>query len=121
MKLGTPGVIVGFDIDTSHFNGTCGPNVDYLLMPCFSCHATGNEAPQASVQALFSLTGQDPANDDDRVSQSFPVLLGLISSSGSKSCLKSTLGPTLVTSSPFPVPKRRLVMSSSTCTPMAAL
>lgn len=41
------------------------------------CHAAGNEAPQASVQALFSVTGQDPPNDDDRVSQSLSALLAM--------------------------------------------
>jgi hypothetical protein len=30
IKLGTPGTIVGFDIDTSHFNGACAPSVDSI-------------------------------------------------------------------------------------------
>lgn len=86
-----------------------------------SSHAAGNEAPQASVQALFSVTGQDPTKDDDRVSQSLHFTWYRPLSSGSKSCPKSTLGPTLVIFSPSPVLNRHLAMSSSTCTPMAAL
>lgn len=50
IKLGTPGNINGFDIDTSHFNG--------------------NEAPEASVEALFAADGEaDPLPDDERWTQ----------------------------------------------------
>lgn len=48
LKLGTAGTINGFDIDTSNFNG--------------------NEAPQASVEALLSSSGEDPGLNDSRVS-----------------------------------------------------
>jgi allantoicase len=47
IKLGAPGQIIGFDIDTSHFSG--------------------NEAPQASVEALFS-ADDVPTSTDKRVS-----------------------------------------------------
>lgn len=46
IRLGIPGFILGFDIDTSHFNG--------------------NEAPQSSVQALFSTDAADPTPEDER-------------------------------------------------------
>ncbi|KAG8929828.1 Allantoicase [Tulasnella sp. 418] len=49
IKLGAPGHIMGFDIDTSHFNG--------------------NEAPQASVEALFS------AKDDPTVDAAWTEIL----------------------------------------------
>jgi allantoicase len=45
IKLGTPGTIFGFDVDTSHFSG--------------------NEAPEVSVEALFS--EEDPTDRDARV------------------------------------------------------
>jgi allantoicase len=47
IKLGTPGTIFGFDVDTSHFSG--------------------NEAPEVSVQALYE-PSSDPTSDDERVS-----------------------------------------------------
>lgn len=47
IKLGAPGHIIGFDIDTANFNG--------------------NEAPQASVEALFSTGGDDPKEKDTKV------------------------------------------------------
>lgn len=37
LKLGAPGHLIGFDIDTANFNG--------------------NEAPEASVEAMFSVNG----------------------------------------------------------------
>ncbi|KAG8887580.1 Allantoicase [Tulasnella sp. 332] len=46
IKLGAPGHIIGFDIDTANFNG--------------------NEAPQASVEALFSNGGDHPREKDDK-------------------------------------------------------
>ncbi|KAI0028611.1 allantoicase [Vararia minispora EC-137] len=45
IKLGTTGSLKGFDVDTSHFNG--------------------NEAPQASVQALSLPLGEAPPRFDD--------------------------------------------------------
>ncbi|KAG8900342.1 Allantoicase [Tulasnella sp. 408] len=51
IKLGTPGHIIGFDIDTAHFNG--------------------NEAPQASVEALFMSEG-DPTQTDERWEELLP-------------------------------------------------
>ncbi|KAG9043567.1 Allantoicase [Tulasnella sp. UAMH 9824] len=51
IKLGTPGHIIGFDIDTAHFNG--------------------NEAPQASVEALFLSEG-DPTQTDERWEELLP-------------------------------------------------
>ena len=48
IKLGVPGQIAGFDIDTAHFNG--------------------NEAPEASVEALFDVDGShEPSEKDARV------------------------------------------------------
>ncbi|KAJ3567589.1 hypothetical protein NP233_g6274 [Leucocoprinus birnbaumii] len=44
-ELGAPGAIVGFDVDTSNFNG--------------------NEAPEVSVQALYT-AGEDPKHSDSR-------------------------------------------------------
>ncbi|TDL25906.1 allantoicase [Rickenella mellea] len=44
IKLGAPGYISGFDIDTSHFNG--------------------NEAPEASVQAIYAPETHAPSFDD---------------------------------------------------------
>ncbi|KAF9793362.1 allantoicase [Thelephora terrestris] len=50
IKLGAPGNITGFDVDTSHFNG--------------------NEAPEVSVEALFAADGEaDPLPDDERWAQ----------------------------------------------------
>ncbi|KAG8749487.1 Allantoicase [Serendipita sp. 396] len=46
IQLGISGFILGFDIDTSHFNG--------------------NEAPQASVQALFTTEAEDLLPEDER-------------------------------------------------------
>ncbi|EPQ57299.1 Allantoicase [Gloeophyllum trabeum ATCC 11539] len=46
IKLGAAGTIFGFDVDTSHFNG--------------------NEAPEVSVDALFSTEEQEPRVDDAR-------------------------------------------------------
>ncbi|KAI0040004.1 Allantoicase [Auriscalpium vulgare] len=46
IKLGTTGKIVGFDIDTTHFNG--------------------NEAPQASIEALYQADTSVPPTADDR-------------------------------------------------------
>lgn len=45
VKLGTPGHIIGFDIDTANFSG--------------------NEASQASVQGMFS--DGEPSNNDEKV------------------------------------------------------
>lgn len=47
IKLGTTGAISGFDIDTSHFSG--------------------NEAPEVSVEALYS-PSDEPRVDDAKVS-----------------------------------------------------
>ncbi|KAH9892562.1 allantoicase [Cubamyces lactineus] len=52
IKLGTTGSISGFDIDTSHFNG--------------------NEAPQASVDVLFSADDSAPQVDDPRWEELLP-------------------------------------------------
>jgi len=43
LKLGTSGTIVGFDVDTTHFNG--------------------NEAPEVSVDALLSTSCEKPGHD----------------------------------------------------------
>ncbi|TBU33835.1 Allantoicase [Dichomitus squalens] len=52
IKLGTTGSISGFDIDTSHFNG--------------------NEAPQASVDILYSPDGTAPDVNDSRWKELLP-------------------------------------------------
>ncbi|KAF9263328.1 Allantoicase [Marasmius fiardii PR-910] len=52
IKLGTSGTIVGFDIDTSHFNG--------------------NEAPQVSVDAFYDPTSEDPDRSDARWTEILP-------------------------------------------------
>ncbi|KAK1218815.1 Allantoicase [Marasmius sp. AFHP31] len=52
VKLGTSGTIVGFDIDTSHFNG--------------------NEAPQVSVEAFYDPVSEDPDKDDARWAEILP-------------------------------------------------
>ncbi|KAG9010420.1 Allantoicase [Tulasnella sp. JGI-2019a] len=51
IKLGAPGYLIGFDIDTANFNG--------------------NEAPQASIEALFS-TGGDPGAKDEKWKEVLP-------------------------------------------------
>lgn len=48
IRLGTSGSLIGFDIDTSHFNG--------------------NEAPAVSVDAFLGPPDIQPAHDDPRVS-----------------------------------------------------
>jgi allantoicase len=48
VKLGTPGTLFGFDVDTTHFSG--------------------NEAPEVSIDALYSASADAPAADDSRVS-----------------------------------------------------
>jgi len=50
--LGTSGLISGFDIDTANFNG--------------------NEAPEASVYALYDAESRDPPHDDPRWSEIIP-------------------------------------------------
>ncbi|KIM26906.1 hypothetical protein M408DRAFT_330280 [Serendipita vermifera MAFF 305830] len=52
IQLGIPGFILGFDIDTSHFSG--------------------NEAPESSVQALFSTDSEEPGPDDERWTELLP-------------------------------------------------
>lgn len=49
VKLGTSGTIVGFDIDTTYFNG--------------------NEGPEAAVEALFDASPEVPQVNDARVSE----------------------------------------------------
>ena len=49
IKLGTSGTIIGFDIDTTHFNG--------------------NEGPEAAVEALFNASPEVPRVNDARVSE----------------------------------------------------
>ncbi|KAF9060654.1 galactose-binding domain-like protein [Rhodocollybia butyracea] len=57
IKLGAPGKILGFDIDTTHFNG--------------------NEAPEASVEALYDPSSNDPNPTDSRWTEILPkVKLG---------------------------------------------
>ncbi|EIN11886.1 Allantoicase [Punctularia strigosozonata HHB-11173 SS5] len=57
VKLGTTGTIFGFDVDTTHFNG--------------------NEAPEVSIQALHSVDGRDPVENDSRWIEILPkVSLG---------------------------------------------
>ncbi|THH32281.1 hypothetical protein EUX98_g1912 [Antrodiella citrinella] len=57
IKLGTTGIISGFDIDTAHFNG--------------------NEAPEVTVQALHSNKGTPPTVDDARWTEILPrIALG---------------------------------------------
>ncbi|KIP04204.1 hypothetical protein PHLGIDRAFT_109867, partial [Phlebiopsis gigantea 11061_1 CR5-6] len=52
VKLGCPGAIFGFDVDTAHFNG--------------------NEAPQVSVEALFDDTGKHPSETDGNWEEILP-------------------------------------------------
>ncbi|KAF8813811.1 allantoicase [Phlegmacium glaucopus] len=52
IQLGTTGTISGFDIDTANFNG--------------------NEAPEASVYALYDAELRDPLHDDPRWSEIMP-------------------------------------------------
>jgi allantoicase len=54
IKLGTTGTVSGFDIDTTHFNG--------------------NEAPHASVEALFSSRAEDPTVNDARWFEILPKI-----------------------------------------------
>ncbi|KAI0341953.1 Allantoicase [Trametopsis cervina] len=54
LKLGTPGAIIGFDVDTTHFNG--------------------NEAPQVSVDVLYSSGDVHPDVEDSRWKQLLPVV-----------------------------------------------
>ncbi|GLB37590.1 putative ureidoglycolate lyase [Lyophyllum shimeji] len=54
IRLGTTGTIVGFDIDTSHFNG--------------------NEAPQVSVEALHGSPTEEPQVNDSRWSAILPKI-----------------------------------------------
>ncbi|EJD02860.1 allantoicase [Fomitiporia mediterranea MF3/22] len=57
IKFGAAGLVSGFDIDTSHFNG--------------------NEAPEASVQALLNVSNAEPSADDPRWTEILPkVSLG---------------------------------------------
>jgi allantoicase len=63
IQLGIPGFILGFDIDTSHFSGK--PACQFVSGS--SDRNAGNEAPEASVQALFSMGSEEPGPDDDRV------------------------------------------------------
>ncbi|KAF8628901.1 hypothetical protein AX15_003682 [Amanita polypyramis BW_CC] len=57
IKLGATGTIVGFDVDTSHFNG--------------------NEAPEVSVDAIHGAPTERPSMDDPRWTEILPkVLLG---------------------------------------------
>ncbi|KAL5485308.1 DAL2 [Sanghuangporus weigelae] len=52
IKFGAAGLISGFDIDTAHFNG--------------------NEAPEASVQALLDVSENVPTADDSRWTEILP-------------------------------------------------
>ncbi|KAG5648586.1 hypothetical protein DXG03_003197 [Asterophora parasitica] len=52
LRLGTTGTIVGFDVDTSHFNG--------------------NEAPQVSIQVLHGSPSEEPQANDPRWTEIFP-------------------------------------------------
>ncbi|KAH8119087.1 allantoicase [Phellopilus nigrolimitatus] len=52
IKFGAAGLVSGFDIDTTHFNG--------------------NEAPEVSVQALLDVNDAPPAADDSRWSEILP-------------------------------------------------
>jgi len=54
LRLGTAGTIFGFDIDTTNFNG--------------------NEAPQASVEALLNYSSGDPQANDSRWSEILPIV-----------------------------------------------
>ncbi|KAH8828554.1 allantoicase [Flagelloscypha sp. PMI_526] len=54
IKLGTAGTIIGFDIDTSHFNG--------------------NEGPEASVYALQAPPEENPSVEDPRWTELLPVV-----------------------------------------------
>ncbi|KAF8635240.1 hypothetical protein AX17_004013 [Amanita inopinata Kibby_2008] len=57
IKLGTTGTIIGFDVDTGHFNG--------------------NEAPEVSIDVLHGLSTEEPTVDDSRWTQLLPkVALG---------------------------------------------
>jgi len=62
IKLGAPGFVHGLDIDTSHFNGV--PSFSAVVTAFLECSTTGNEAPEASVEALFS-EGEAPPTDSD--------------------------------------------------------
>lgn len=52
IQLGTPGHLIGFDIDTSHFSG--------------------NEAPAGSVEVLYGTPDESPRADDKRWSEVLP-------------------------------------------------
>jgi allantoicase len=71
IQLGIPGFVLGFDIDTSHFSGKSL----YHSLSSRSDPAAGNEAPEASVQALFSLDPEEPGPEDERVCHLLPFLL----------------------------------------------
>ena len=54
----------GVDIDTSHFNGRSFPSIRDYNTVMGQC--SGNEAPAASVEALFS-DDSEPSTNDARV------------------------------------------------------
>lgn len=65
IKLGTSGSIVGFDIDTSNFNGirALSPHFEHCKLKL----SPGNEAPQVSVEILHTDAKEEPLVHDSRV------------------------------------------------------
>jgi allantoicase len=83
IKLGTPGTLFGFDVDTSHFSG--------------------NEAPEVSVDALYNVSADAPRHDDERVSAAQHHLMETmfrhvrvpVVGSSPEGCARSKLAPSL--------------------------
>jgi allantoicase len=66
IKLGAPGSITGFDVDTSNFNGA--PAAFNLNRRTSAERNLGNEAPEVSVKALWAADSEtDPLPNDERV------------------------------------------------------
>jgi allantoicase len=67
IQLATTGTVSLFDIDTANFNGVLTHYHRYLLKSICVHSPSGNEAPEASVYALYDAELKDPRNDDPRV------------------------------------------------------
>ncbi|GJJ06320.1 hypothetical protein Clacol_000511 [Clathrus columnatus] len=61
IKLGAPGYVYGFDIDTSHFNGKLNSTHFDMIGADTS---VGNEAPAVSVEACYTASGASPNATD---------------------------------------------------------